>query len=90
MIRIKNTLQGLNMEERKISTLRNELVAGENSPMIEDFDSKSFSEQIRANINKIKNIQASFADSELTMEDITAEVEAVRSARYETGRQISS
>ena len=39
-------------------------------------------------LNRVKNIQSSFADSELTMEDITAEVEAVRSARYETGRQI--
>ena len=39
-------------------------------------------------LSKVDNLQKSFADNELTMEDITAEVEAVRSARYETGRQI--
>ena len=39
-------------------------------------------------LSKVDNLQKSFADSELTMEDITAEVEAVRKARYETGRQI--
>jgi hypothetical protein len=39
-------------------------------------------------ISKVNNLQKSFADCELTMEDITAEVEAVRKERYETGRQI--
>ena len=39
-------------------------------------------------LSKVDNLRKSFADNELTMEDITAEVEAVRSARYETGRQI--
>jgi len=34
------------MEEQKISMLRNELIEGESSPMIEDFNSKSFLEQI--------------------------------------------
>jgi len=36
------------MEEQKISMLRNELMAGETSPMIEDFNSESFLEQIRS------------------------------------------
>ena len=39
-------------------------------------------------LSKVDNLQKSFTDNELTMEDITAEVEAVRSARYETGQQI--
>jgi len=39
-------------------------------------------------LNKVANLRNSFVDSELTMEDITAEVEAVRKERYETGRQI--
>ena len=39
-------------------------------------------------LSKVDNLQKSFANNELTMKDITAEVEAVRSARYETGRQI--
>jgi len=39
-------------------------------------------------ISKVNNLQKSFVDCELTMEDITAEVEAVRKERYETGRQI--
>ena len=39
-------------------------------------------------LSKVDNLQKSFTDNELTMEDITAEVEAVRNARYETGRQI--
>ena len=39
-------------------------------------------------LSKVDNLRKSFADNELTMEDITAEVEAVRSARYETGQQI--
>ena len=43
---IRKAILLLEMEERKISVLRNELIAGENSPMIEDFNSKSFLEQI--------------------------------------------
>ena len=39
-------------------------------------------------LSKINNLRNSFADNELSMEDITAEVEAVRKERYETGRQI--
>jgi len=39
-------------------------------------------------VNKVENLRNSFVDSELTMDDITTEVEAVRKERYETGRQI--
>jgi len=39
-------------------------------------------------VNKVKKLRNSLIDSELTMDDITAEVEAVRKERYETGRQI--
>ena len=38
--------------------------------------------------SKVDNLRNSFVGSELTMEDITAEVEEVRKTRYETGRQI--
>lgn len=38
--------------------------------------------------NKAKNLQKSFVRNELTMEEITAEIEAVRQKRYETGQQI--
>ena len=38
--------------------------------------------------NEVENLRNSFANSELTMEEITTEVEAVRKERYETGRQI--
>ena len=41
-------------------------------------------------LSKVDNLQKSFVSNELTMEDITAEVEAVRSTRYETGRQRST
>ena len=37
---------------------------------------------------KVNNLRNSLVDNELSMEDITAEVEAVRKERYETGRQI--
>ena len=40
-------------------------------------------------LGKVKELQESFADCELTPEEITAEVEAVRKERYETGRQVS-
>ena len=43
---IRKAILLLEMEEHKISMLKNELVAGEASPMIEDFNSKSFLEQI--------------------------------------------
>ncbi|MCL2328057.1 MAG: hypothetical protein FWC39_06035 [Bacteroidetes bacterium] len=33
--------------------------------------------------NKVKNLKKSFVGNGLTMEDITAEVEAVRNARYD-------
>ena len=36
----------LEMEEHNTSMLRNELIAGEMSPMMEEFNSKSFLEQI--------------------------------------------
>lgn len=39
-------------------------------------------------LGKVNNLRNSFVGSELTMEEITAEVEAVRKERYETGRQI--
>ena len=45
---IRKAILLLEMEERKISMLRNELEAGENSPMITDFDSASFLDKIRA------------------------------------------
>jgi len=44
---IRKAILLLEMEENKISALRNELIAGENSPMIEDFNPTSFLEQIR-------------------------------------------
>jgi antitoxin ParD1/3/4 len=44
---IRKAILLLEMEEHKISMLRNELIAGETSPMIEDFNSESFLEQIR-------------------------------------------
>ena len=44
---VRKAILLLEMEERNISMLRNELVAGEISPVIEDFNSKSFLEQIR-------------------------------------------
>jgi len=37
---------------------------------------------------KVDNLRNSFVGSELTMEEINAEVESVRKTRYETGRQI--
>jgi len=43
---IRKAILLLEMEEHKISELRNELIAGEMSPMIEDFNSDSFLEQI--------------------------------------------
>ena len=43
---IRKAILLLEMEEQKISILRSELIAGEASPMIEDFDSKSFLDQI--------------------------------------------
>jgi len=43
---IRKAILLLEMEEHKISMLRNELIAGESSPMIEDFSSKYFLEQI--------------------------------------------
>ena len=39
-------------------------------------------------VNKVESLRNSFVDCELTMDDITTEVEAVRKKRYETGRQI--
>ena len=45
---IRKAILLLEMEERRIAVLRNELVTGENSPMIADFDSASFLEKIRA------------------------------------------
>jgi len=39
-------------------------------------------------VNKVENLRNSFVDCELTMDDITTEVEAVRKERYEAGRQI--
>ena len=39
-------------------------------------------------VNKVNNLRDSLADCELTMDDITTEVEAARKERYETGRQI--
>ena len=38
-------------------------------------------------LSKVNNLRNSFSNSELTMDDITEEVEAVRKERYETGRQ---
>ena len=44
---IRKAILLLEMEEEKISTLRNELIAGETSQMIENFDSKLLLAQIR-------------------------------------------
>jgi len=44
---IRKAILLLEMEEQSISMLRNELIAGEASPMIENFNSTSFLEQIR-------------------------------------------
>ena len=44
---IRKAILLLEMEEHKTSALRNELTAGEKSPMIEDFNSKSFLAEIR-------------------------------------------
>lgn len=44
---IRKAILLLEMEERNISLLRNELIAGEASPVVEDFNSTSFLEQIR-------------------------------------------
>ena len=43
---IRKAILLLEMEENKISMLKNELIAGETSLMMEDFNSKSFLEQI--------------------------------------------
>ena len=39
-------------------------------------------------ISKVKTLRSSFVGCELTMDEITAEVEAVRQERYEKGRQV--
>ena len=39
-------------------------------------------------LSKVEDLRNSLSDSELTMDEITAEVEAVRKERYETGQQI--
>jgi antitoxin ParD1/3/4 len=44
---IRKAILLLEMEEQKISMLRNELIAGETSPMIEDFNANFFLKQIR-------------------------------------------
>jgi putative addiction module CopG family antidote len=44
---IRKAILLLEMEEQNIYLLRNELAIGETSSMIEDFNSKSFLEQIR-------------------------------------------
>jgi len=38
-------------------------------------------------VNKVNNLRNSLVNCELTMNDITKEVEAVRKERYDTGRQ---
>jgi len=47
-------------------------------------------EQIKRNvfINRFENLKKSLQNSELTFEEITAEVDAVRKERYESGRQM--
>jgi len=45
---VRKAILLLEMEEQNISMLRNELIAGEASPMIENFNSKSFLEKIRS------------------------------------------
>jgi len=44
---VRKAILLLEMEEQGISMLRNELIAGETSQMVEDFNSTSFLEQIR-------------------------------------------
>ncbi|MDR3251001.1 MAG: type II toxin-antitoxin system ParD family antitoxin [Tannerella sp.] len=43
---VRKALILLDMEEQKMAALRNELSIGEASPMVEDFDSQNFLEQI--------------------------------------------
>ena len=39
-------------------------------------------------LNKVENLRNSLVNNELTMDEITMEVDAVRKERYETGQQI--
>jgi antitoxin ParD1/3/4 len=43
---VRKAILLLEMEEKKTNMLRNELTAGETSPMIDDFDSQVFLQQI--------------------------------------------
>jgi antitoxin ParD1/3/4 len=43
---VRKAILLLEMEEKKVDMLRNELTAGEMSPMIENFDASDFLEQI--------------------------------------------
>jgi antitoxin ParD1/3/4 len=43
---VRKAILLLEMEEKKTDALRNELIAGETSPMMDDFDAQSFLQQI--------------------------------------------
>jgi hypothetical protein len=43
---IENKIMEATSEDKRMDTLRNELIVGEASPMIEDFDPQAFLQQI--------------------------------------------
>ena len=45
---IRKSILLLEIEENKVNILRNKLAAGENSPMIDDFDAHNFLKQIHS------------------------------------------
>jgi hypothetical protein len=58
--------------------------------LMDERDKEYIYNELKKNLflSKVKNLRESFVGNELTMDEITAEVEAVRKERYETGRQI--
>ena len=58
--------------------------------LMDEQDKEYIYNELKKNLflGKVNDLRNSFADNELSMEHITAEVEAVRKERYETGRQI--
>jgi hypothetical protein len=58
--------------------------------IMEDSDREDIYEELRRIhfLSKVNDLRSSMSGSQLTMEEITAEVETVRKERYESGRQI--
>jgi antitoxin ParD1/3/4 len=52
---VRKAILLLEMEERKVDLLRDELTAGEMSPMITAFDASDFLEQIHRNPNRLND-----------------------------------